>query len=52
MLKPISDRETLRMYQIGEEIDLPDDRANDGISRGLLAPLDKPEKKARKKKED
>ncbi len=51
VLKPFADKVTFQMHSIGEEITLPDDRANEGIKRGILSSLEKP-KATKKKKED
>jgi hypothetical protein len=51
VLKPFADKITFEMHSIGEEITLPDDRANEGIKKGILSSLEKP-KATKKKKED
>ena len=51
VLKPFADKVTFQMYSVGEEITLPDDRAKEGIKRGLVSSLEKP-KATKKKKED
>ena len=51
VLRPFADKVNFQMYFVGEEITLPDDRANEGIKKGILSSLEKP-KATKKKKED
>lgn len=52
VLKPFADKVTLQMYSVGEEVTLPEDRAKDGIKRGLVASLEKPKATKKTKKEE
>lgn len=39
VVKPFADKETFRMYKVGQVIDLPDTRASFAVSRGLVAEM-------------
>jgi hypothetical protein len=39
VVKPFADKETFRMYKVGQVIDLPDNRASYAVSRGLVAEM-------------
>lgn len=39
VIKPFADKETFKMYTVGQVIDLPSDRASSAVSRGLVAEI-------------
>ena len=39
VVKPFADKETFRMYKVGQVIDLPDNRASFAVNRGLVAEM-------------
>lgn len=39
VVKPFADKETFRMYKVGQVIDLPDKRASFAVNRGLVAEM-------------
>lgn len=39
VIKPFADKETFRMYGVGQVIDLPDARASFAVSKGLVAEI-------------
>lgn len=39
VVKPFADKETFRMYKVGQVIDLPDQRASFAVNRGLVAEM-------------
>lgn len=39
VVKPFADKETFKMYKVGQVIDLPDNRASSAVSRGLVAEM-------------
>lgn len=39
VIKPFADKETFKMYKVGQVIDLPDNRASSAVSRGLVAEM-------------
>lgn len=39
VVKPFADKETFKMYKVGQVIDLPDNRASSAVSRGLVAQI-------------
>lgn len=42
VVKPFADKETFRMYKVGQVIDLPDNRASSAVSRGLATAVKVP----------
>lgn len=42
VVKPFADKETFRMYNVGQVIDLPDNRASSAVSRGLATAVKVP----------
>lgn len=56
-IKPFADYEAYKMYEVGEVIDLPDNRATLAIDKGLAIEMvekaeKKPTSRKRSKKED
>lgn len=39
VIKPFADKETFRMYGVGQVIDLPDARGSFAVARGLVAEI-------------
>lgn len=39
VVKPFADKETFKMYKVGQVIDLPDNRASFAVSKGLVAEI-------------
>lgn len=39
VVKPFADKETFKMYKVGQIIDLPNDRASVAVSKGLVAEM-------------
>lgn len=42
VVKPFADKETFRMYNVGQVVDLPDNRASSAVSRGLATAVKVP----------
>lgn len=39
VVKPFADKETFKMYKVGQVIDLPDNRASVAVNKGLVAEM-------------